>query len=203
MSRDERRRIVGLLTALTSPAPDDEKLWTDLEDIEQDLKGPHRDRRSDEMYRSERERIIGWLTRPGADFDAITGLPWSQIAHYRTIYNPDLGQVPQYVDIARKLATNNASPEDLQRAALIRKNLTQQALKTSFAEIYQGRLTWLPDLLLNAASDIDDLQPLLTDHLRVWSDPAVQRLLMQETASGWPPLYGDSRDHAGPQETGS
>jgi hypothetical protein len=197
--QDVRGQLTGRLTALGSPAPTDEELWKDLKTVDEALANRHGDPGLKELYRKERERIAAWLTRPGGGIDAITGIPWSLIASYRVIDDPDLGQVPQYLDTARKLATKHASPEELQQARMVRDTSDRRAVTASFTQLFQERLTWLPRLLLEASKDEDEVKPLLIEMERIWSHPHVQQLLIEETASGWPPhlTTGHPRPHDG------
>lgn len=54
------------------------------------------------------------------------------------------------------------------------------------ADVHQGRLTWLPPVVRDAAEQDNDMRPLL-DHLaRIWAHPKVQQLLTAETSHEWP-----------------
>lgn len=197
--KEEGDRLTGRLTVLLSPAPNDNELWQELATVHERLADRHRGRRSratsdrsppldraeQQAYQTIRDRLAGWLTRPGGDLDPVTGLPWSQINQYRIIDDPDIGPVPQYIEMARKLAEDNAGPEDRQRAEMVREAPDWQRFAVPMAELHADRLTWLPSLLLDAADYDDELRPLLADLLRVWADPRVQRLLLAETSRGW------------------
>lgn len=144
-------------------------------------------RETREAYQKRCDRVATWPIRSGF-VDAASGLPWAQVARYRVIDEPELGPVPQYVDGARQAAPAAASDQDQRRAELIRASPQWQRFGERFAQLEQDRLTWLPRLLID--SD-DELTALRTDLLRIWSDPGMQRLLLKETASGWPPPYRD------------
>ncbi|TCO58291.1 hypothetical protein [Actinocrispum wychmicini] len=143
-----------------------------------------------EKLRARRDRIAAWLTRPGSDLDPTSGLPWSQIARYRVIDDPDLGPVPQYVEAARQLAMRNASEADRHRASMAALDRNDK-LAALAADVNAERLTWLPSLLVTAARADHSVQPLSAQQLRVWADPQVQRLLMNETGGGWPEPFDD------------
>jgi hypothetical protein len=184
--REQRSRLVGRLTVLAHPAPTDDELWDEWESLHDHLTDSKRGRNDQEIFRKNRERVAAWLTRPGSGVDKVTGLPWPQIARYRTIDVPGIGKVPQFGDSARQLAVNNPTVTEQQRANWLVDIPARQQVKTSRANLKQEHLTWLPRLLLEAVTDDEGLRPLLTDLTRIWSDPNVQRFLIADTSHGWP-----------------
>jgi hypothetical protein len=183
---DGSDRLMGRLTALLAPAPTDERLWDELGEACRALAGPKGERRLAEAYRRKRARIAEWLTRPGSGIDPVTGLPWAQVIRYRVLEEAGVGPVPQYVELARKRAEDNAPVEDRQRAEMVRETADWRRLAVPMAELHAIQITWMPRLLRDAAEDDADLQPLLADLRRIWTNPAVQRLLLGETSRGWP-----------------
>jgi hypothetical protein len=88
---DDYRRVSRRLSILTRPAPSDEELWRDLEDVLESLDNPEFKRRElQEKLRARRDRIAAWLTRPGSGVDPVSGLRWSAIARYRLVDDPEL-----------------------------------------------------------------------------------------------------------------
>lgn len=181
------RRLSGRLSALAYPAPSDEELWQELSATHKALTERRHERRVEEIARKNRDRITAWLTRPSSGMDPVTGLPWSWIAHYRAVDDPDLGRVPQYVDMARQLALDGASATDRQRADMIAPGNTssERKLATSIAALNQNRLTWLPRLIYDAVSGNDELRPPVAKLASILSNAAVQQLLFEETSDGW------------------
>jgi hypothetical protein len=180
-------RLMRRLAALLEPAPTDEQLWDKLAGVSQELAAPKRERRLVEAYRRRRTRIAEWLTRPGGGIDPVTGLPWAQINRYRVIDEPDLGlPVPQYVELARALAEDSATTEDLQRAEMVRDAADWRRMAVPMGRMQAHYVTLLPRLLRDAADDEPGLRPLLTDLERIWTNPLIQRLLFRETSRGWP-----------------
>ncbi|MCU1687446.1 MAG: hypothetical protein JWQ81_8185 [Amycolatopsis sp.] len=112
VSEDVRGRLLRRLAALNS-APTDEDLWRELAEVLKSLDDPEFTRGSlRDKLRARRERIALWLTRSGSGVDAVSGLPWSEIARYRVVEDPDFGPVPQYVGSARQLAIRDASEHE-------------------------------------------------------------------------------------------
>lgn len=196
-SDDAANQLIGRLSVLVHPAPTDKELWDELSELarERDIPGSRRrhreefDRRLDEAKQRRRERIVRWLIRPESEVDSVTGLPWSQIACYRVVEHSQLGPVPQYVDAARKLARAVALPTELQRADLVADSAIGTGLDTAMADLKQNRLTWFLQLVGESAEDDEGLQPVMADLLSIWADQRVQKLLIEETALGWPPPY--------------
>ncbi|WP_414939171.1 hypothetical protein [Amycolatopsis sp. cmx-11-51] len=180
--------LTGRLSALCSPPPTDEELWSEVASIDVALADRKTPRRTKDAYRTSRARAVGWLTRPGSGLDWVTGLPWSVIGRYRVVDNLELGPVPQVVDSARQLALLNASSVERERAALVAqdRSAAEVALADAKADMSQHRVTWFPDLLSSGVEGDEGLRPLLGEVVCVWSDPRVQRLLMDETSAGWP-----------------
>jgi hypothetical protein len=146
-----------------------------------------RDHRTEKILRDDRIRIARWLVRPGSGLDPVTGLPWSRVARYRVVKDAELGPIPQSVHSARTLAVHDAPPDESERADMIREALRpQDRLTTAIDDLMQTRVSWLPRLLLDASKDDDELRPLLDDLLRGWSDPRLQRLLIERIAREWP-----------------
>lgn len=183
---DSSDQLMRRLTALLDPAPTDEQLWDELAEACRALADPKHERRLEEAYRRKRARIAEWLTRPGSGIDRVTGLPWVQVMRYRIVDDPGVGPVPQYVELSRNRAEDNAAVEDRQRAEMVRETADWRRLAVPMAKLHAHQMTWLPRLLCDAAEDDADLQPLLADLRRIWTNPAVQRLLLDETARGWP-----------------
>lgn len=189
VSEEASHRLVGRLTALTHPAPSDEELWDELASGIEILSDSPSDRQLSEIHRRHQERIVTWLTRPGSAIDPVSGLSWSRIGRFRVVQDPELGPVPQYVHTARKLADEDADELERRRAGWVREPGYPSKLTAPVAELQQSQLTWLPELLLHAADSEEQLRPL-ADQLRlVWTDPRTQRILMRETAAGWPAPY--------------
>ncbi|WP_137817000.1 hypothetical protein [Gandjariella thermophila] len=149
LPREESGRLVGRLTALANRAPSDEQLWEELATVAKVLADRKRSSRLAATYHAARERIVTWLTRPGGGIDPVTGLPWSQIARYRIVDDPDLGRVPQYVDAARQLAKADASDEERARAEMLVETTRWQQIAGPMAELNQRYLTWFPRLILS------------------------------------------------------
>ena len=187
VSTEARRRLAGRLTALAHPAPTDEELWDELAEIRKELADRKLDHRTQKILRDDRIRFAHWLVRPGSDLDPVTGLPWSRVARYRVVHDVELGSIPQSVHAARTLAVRDAPAEESERADMIREALhPQDGLATAIDDLMQTQVSWLPRLLLDVSRDDDELRPLLDDLVRVWSDPRVQRLLIEQTAREWP-----------------
>jgi hypothetical protein len=187
VSTEARRRLAGRLTALTHPVPTDEEPWDELAEAGKDLADRKLDHRTQKILGDDRIRVAPWLVRPGSGLDPVTGLPWSRVACYRVVQDAELGPIPQSVHAARTLAVRDAPAEESGRADMIREALRpQDRLTTAIDDLMQTRVSWLPRLLLDASRDDDELRLLLTDLLRIWSDPRVQRLLIEQTAREWP-----------------
>lgn len=186
VSEEDSSMLTGRLSTLAHPAPSDEDLWKQLERTHEAINDPEFDRELKEKFRTRKERVATWLTRPGSGIDSITGLPWSQIGRYRIVDVPDIGSVPQFVDSARQLAVSNAEAAERQRASLLVGTPEWHRVETSMANLNQRHLIWLPRLLLEAVADDEGLRPLLADVTHIWSDLRVQRLLLEETSRGWP-----------------
>lgn len=198
--RDLDAPLTGRLTALSSPPPTDEQLWTELATIAAALADRRTSQNMRDAYRKRRSRAAGWLTRPGGGVDLVTGLPWSVIARYRVVDDPDFGRVPQVVDSARRLALRHASAAEIKRAALVAEDRSKAdtGLADAKADMQQHRLTWFLNVLRNGAVANEQMRPLLDEVTGVWSDPRVQRLLLQETSAGWPDLdEGEERESRG------
>jgi hypothetical protein len=128
------------------------------------------------------------LTRSGSGVDAVSGLPWSEIARYRVVEDPDFGPVPQYVGSARQLAIRDASEHERERAAML-VDRADRMFADLTAEMDQHCLIWLPDLLRAAAAEDDELLPVLDDQVEVWKNPRMQHVLMREHSRGWPVAF--------------
>lgn len=179
-------RLLDRLTVLVEEPFTDEDLWDELADATESLNGPNRSPRSEGFHRDRRDRVVAWLTRPGGGVDPVSGLRWSEVARYRFANHPDLGPVPQYVDVARQLATRGASTVDRRRASMISEERGRAAMRSVSGELDQKRLTYFPSMLLAAAHQDDETFLLVTGLLRVWKDARTQQLLVLETSRGWP-----------------
>jgi hypothetical protein len=180
-------QLLDRLGSLTGAPPSDEELWEELKSAQEALTAPRKqDSRMVRVYQAQRDRIIGWLTRPGGGIDPVTGLAWSQIERYRIVNDPVLGPVPQYIHSARQHGLRDASPEDQDRAELIRATIEPRHFAAILGDLNQHQLTWLPKLLAAEAERDETMRPLLADLLRVWSDPRTQQILVQETSREWP-----------------
>ncbi|MFB9927437.1 hypothetical protein ACFORO_34055 [Amycolatopsis halotolerans] len=180
--------LTDRLTALTSPPPTDEELRHEIAEADVALADRRTARRLKDAYRARRARAAAWLTRPGGGLDPVTGLPWSTIERYRVIDDPDVGPVPQHVGVARQLALRDASDAERDAAALVaagqdKLNLEFDAAK---ADMQQRRMMWFPGLLKAGVQADEGMRPLAEELSRIWSDPRVQRLLLEETSVGWP-----------------
>ncbi|MGW4521131.1 hypothetical protein [Amycolatopsis sp. NPDC004378] len=183
---DVQSRVLHRLMALSQPAPSDDELWQELERVVTALGDPKlRHARLLDKLRAGRDRVESWLIRDGGGIDMMSGLPWSQIARYRVVDEPGLGPVPQHVDAARKLAMRDASEADRKRAVLLAGD-RDRTMAGAVAEMSQHVLTGLVALLRDAADEDEELVPVLADQLNIWTDPRLQRLLLRETAQGWP-----------------
>lgn len=109
----EHGALLGRLTMLANPAPTDEQLWAQLESV---LARAGRVQGFDlsSVDDEKRDRIAGWLTRPGSGIDEVTGLPWSVVARFRVV-----DSVPQSVAEARKAALHEATESERERADLL------------------------------------------------------------------------------------
>jgi hypothetical protein len=189
ISDEARDQLVGRLTVLMHPAPSDAELWDELADGAETQGDSPFDRRLREIHKRHRERVVTWLTRPGSGIDPMSGLSWSRIARFRVVQSPELGPVPQYVHTARRLAEEDADELERQRAGWVCDPGGPSQLTAAVAELQQSQLTWLPDLLRGAADSQEQLRPLADQLRQIWMDPRTQRVLMQETAAGWPAPY--------------
>ncbi|GAA1994732.1 hypothetical protein [Amycolatopsis minnesotensis] len=188
-------RVTRRLSALIQPAPTEDDLWRRLVDIDEDLKDPKFGREVQDRFRDSRDRVVVWLLESDRNRDSVSGLPWSEVAQYRVIEDPDLGPIPQYLDTARQLAYENTSALERDRARLIVGEWDAKYAALS-ANVGALRFTGLPRLLVEAAQADDGLRGLAGDQLRIWTDPAVQQVLMNQTAAGWPASCAGSSDHS-------
>jgi hypothetical protein len=190
---DVQQVVTTRLAALIQPAPSDDELWGQLERFTEMMNDPDM-RRTDVAgkLRSRRFRVESWLTRAESGVDMQSGLPWSLIAQYRVVDEPGVGPVPQHVDAARRLALSGAPEQDRKRAHLL-VGERERKIADVAADMNQHILTWLPRTLRDAAVQDAELGPVLADQLAIWTDPRVQRLLMAETAGGWPVAWKDAQ----------
>lgn len=191
---DVQHVLMMRLAELVQSAPTDEELWQYLERFTELLNDPdlRQSGRALEKMRSRRFRVESWLTRADGGVDMQSGLPWELIARFRVVDEPGVGPVPQHVDAARQLALREAPEEDRKRAHLLVGERKYNMADVT-AELNQRILTWLPTKLRDAAVEDEDLGPVLADQLAIWTDPRVQRLLMAETAGGWPAAWTDTQ----------
>ncbi len=180
--------LTDRLTALSSSPPSDEELWSDLLAAHAAQADSGTSQAVRKAHRAVQTRTAAWLTRPGSDLDPVTGLPWSLIARFRVVDHSHFGPVPQNVDSARRLALRSASDDERKRAALVAqgRDAVDIDLADAKADLQQHRLIWFPKLLEDGVAADEEMRPLLDDLVRVWSDPRVQRLLLDETSAGWP-----------------
>lgn len=184
-------RLERRLWAALRAAPNDDDLRARLERIDDLLADP--DRRDEKAeWQRRRELVTHWLAAPDLSMiDDVSGLPWEYLAEYRWLPDPILGRVPAYLGIARKHAQANALEDMVHRARTLLPDAEHNLAAAS--ELSQMALTRLPSLVIEMASDGDHDAQALIGHVRqLWDDPAMRRLLLRETAAGWPPHLRDT-----------
>jgi uncharacterized protein YecT (DUF1311 family) len=176
-------RLVNRLRAVTNAAPDDDELRQRLGRLDE-LIAEERMPAVVGQLRKAQARIYRWLVTSGS-IDEQSGLPWDYLARYRWQQDPVLGQVPVFVNVARRQALAEA-PEEITRPA---QQVCSDA-RASFApvaEFDQLALTRFPARILEAANDGDPDAIALADQTRrLWQSAEAQRFLLRETAHGWP-----------------
>jgi len=114
----------------------------------------------------------------------VTGLPWDYLGRYRQLPDPLLGTVPTYAGVARRRALAEA-PDEVARMA---RQLRPDAMEfPAVDEVDQMALTRFPGLVIEAAAKGDkDAAVISSQVLQLWQAPETQRLLLRQTARGWP-----------------
>ena len=179
---------IGLLVRLgplLGSEATDERLWRELAATDGYLRRPRPDPEMEEMMRSTRAVIVGWLTGPDSGRDPVSGLPWALIDQFRVVDLPDLGPVPQHLDTARRLARAAADPEERRRADLLSEPDSVQRRAELTADLRNDVITGFPRLVVEAARTEPSLEPVADAVRAIWRDPQVQQLLLAETSNGW------------------
>ncbi|MEH0936769.1 hypothetical protein [Micromonospora psammae] len=175
--------LLRRLTAINHPAPDNAGLRKDLVELAELLKTYPKHHLA---IQQRRQRIIRWL-REEDDRDPVTMLPWSFIARFRTVDDPELGPVPQPVMAARKRALEQATAEQIADAQAMGGQRVDSLPVSADLTLYA--LTRFPKLLIEADTDDPEAAELPQPIRDLWNNPATQRALRRETANGWPPEY--------------
>jgi hypothetical protein len=179
---DRMLRLAERLGAAMQGAPDDEALREQLERID-DILGtePHRGLKA--RFQEKRERVTRWLLS-STQIDDLTGLSWDYLGRYRWLPDPLFGKVPAYAGVARRRALAEAPDE----VAHLAKQLRPDAMKfPAVDELDQLALTRFPSLIIEAAAKGNtDAAAVSSQVLQLWQAPETQRLLLRETARGWP-----------------
>jgi hypothetical protein len=173
------RTLVNRLHTISTPAPTDDDLRRQLLLLVSYANDPAlRD-----AIAEDRRRIIGWLQH-SKDLDPETKLPWSTIAQFRIIDDPQLGPAPQSVYAARRNALDAATTDQLEQARSLDGGRVDQ-LASAISEVTTSQLTFFPKMVLD-----DDTAPERAALVhQLWRHPATQEALRRETANGWPPEY--------------
>jgi hypothetical protein len=172
-------RLHSRLSTIRRGAPTDADLRKQLGDLPRYLNKPE----LADYAAERRERIIGWL-RDSGELDHETKLPWSLIAGFRTLTDPQLGVIPQSVTAARKRAIGAATTEQLDQARALGGGRVN-AVNAAFSDLTDSRMTYFAKLLLDDETTADQAALLC----ELWQHPATQDALRRATADGWPPEY--------------
>ncbi|RAN94820.1 hypothetical protein LAH08_05707 [Micromonospora noduli] len=172
---------------MVSPAPDNAELRQQLSRFaalsrEFDAEGRA-------MLEEERQRVIRWLREEDdGDRDPKTMLPWSFIAKFRVVEEPELGPVPQPVNAARKQAMGRATAEQM-ADALAMGGQRAEGLAEVSSDMMLYALTRFPKLVIQSAKDNADVTQHAQMLRSIWTSPEVQQLLREETSREWPQEY--------------
>jgi len=184
---EDSNRLLGRLGAMIRPAPDNAELRKQLAMLTDWLR--EFDGEGQTAIGKQRERIVRWLREEDDDDrDTLTMLPWSLIARFRIIDDPDLGPVPKTIMAARKRALNQATEDQVTEARSMGGEGVD-TLSTALSAALQSMYTHFPKLLIHADPDEPGAAELAQSMRDLWNNPTTQRILRRETANGWPPEY--------------
>jgi hypothetical protein len=171
------------LGAALECAPDDDGLREQLSRIDTML-ATERHQGVKARLGEERDLVAEWLAA-SARLDEQTGLPWDYLARYRRLADPVLGNVPAYLELARRRALAEAPGETARLARQVRPDAKPDPLAVS--ELNQHALTHFPRRIMEAASRGDSAAAAISHQMQeLWQAPETQRFLLRETAQGWP-----------------